>query len=113
MSNDHGSKKKIARIEVDYIADGSFYTGFTEYIGEDRLFIVTTEVTEPGNIIFIDMYLPNYRHKLKLKGRVLKSYEYSVDDTPPGMEVEYLELREYQRKVITEFIERIHSEEER
>ncbi len=99
------------RVEVDYIARGTFYTGFTKYISTEGLFITTTEVTDPGEIIFIDMYLPNYRHKLKLKGRVIKSYEYSVDDTPPGMEVEFLELREQLREVIAEFISSVRMEE--
>jgi len=104
MGNNPEIEKIEFQVEVDYIAKGTFYTGFTKYISTTGLYIITTEITQPGDIVFVDMYLPNYRHKLKLKGRVLRSSEYSYDDTPPGMEIEFIELKEHLREVIADFI---------
>jgi Tfp pilus assembly protein PilZ len=105
MMNNNSEQERIElRLEVDYIANGAFYTGFTKYLSPAGLFITTTEITTPGEIIFIDMYLPNYRHKLKLKGRVLRALEYPSDDTPPGMEVEFIELKEHLKDVIAQFL---------
>ncbi len=112
MKEDQKQEQMGLQLEVDYIAGGTFYTGFAKYITTEGLFVTTTKVAQPGEIIFMDIYLPNYRHKLKLKGRVIKSYEYSVDDTPPGMEVKFLGLREQFREVIAEFISSFQMEEE-
>lgn len=110
MEDNNGREKIEFRLEVEYIAKGTFYTGFIKSISTEGLFINTTEIAPPGEIIFIDMYLPNYRHKLKLKGKVMRSYEYSVDDVPPGIEVEFLDLKEHLRQVITQFLSSIKME---
>lgn len=104
MNNNQEQERSELQLEVEYIAGGTFYTGFTRYITTEGLFITTTEVAPPGEVIFIDMYLPNYRHKLKLKGRVLRAYEYSIDDTPLGMEIEFVELKENLKKIISDFL---------
>lgn len=112
MNNDQEQERRELQLEVEYIAKGTFYTGFTRYISTEGLFITTTEIAPPGEIIFIDMYLPNYRHKLKLKGKILRAYEYNVDDTPPGMEIEFVELKENLKEIIAKFLSSITAEKE-
>ncbi len=112
MNTSQEQERRDLRLEVEYIAKGAFYTGFTRYITTEGLFITTTEIATPGEVVFIDMYLPNYRHKLKLKGRVLRAYEYNIDDTPPGMEIEFVELKEDLKEIISDFLSSTRTEQE-
>lgn len=112
MTNNRKQEGMELRLEVDYIANGTFYTGFARELSTEGLYITTTEIVSPGEVIFIDMYLPNYRHKLKLKGRVLRACEYPENDTPPGMAVEFLELKDNFKMVISEYLSSLTNENE-
>ncbi|HEY4716962.1 MAG TPA: PilZ domain-containing protein [bacterium] len=97
-------KRKTASIEVEYIADGSFFTGFSKDISTGGIFIITSNIFKPGEKIFVDFYLPGVKHKFKLNGKVVKIVEFSNDGSVPGMEVEFFDMREDIKDILESFV---------
>jgi len=84
------SRRFTKRLEVTFSSGGSKYTGISSDLSEGGLFIRTQNGLDPGNVIDIEIYLPEDKVG-RLKGAVRRTVKTSLSFIKNGMGIEILE----------------------
>jgi len=93
-----GEKRKYGRIKID---SGKIYD-----LSEGGIYIQTTEPKRLGSLIAMELKLFEKEKAILVKGRVLRIiYQMGArQNFPPGMAVEFEELRDQEREKIRAYI---------
>lgn len=110
QENASGANRRTAErvsvaTEVGVYSDSNFYTGFTEDVSEGGLFVATYDLQPIGTRIELEFGLPGGA-EFKLVGvvRWLRDPIMAEDGMFPGMGVQFVELTEEDKALISEFV---------
>lgn len=92
--------------EVSFESADNFYTGFTEDVSEGGLFLATYDLRPIGTHLEVEFTLPT-GHIVRTEGEVrwVRDPQDEAPDAPPGMGIQFRELRPEDHAAIMEFIE--------
>lgn len=102
-------RREVTRVElcvgVGFLSDTNFYTGFTSNISEGGLFVATHMLQPVGSIITVTFALPGGA-EITTRGivRWVRDPSREDDSATPGMGVQFVGLREFDRARIRRFV---------
>lgn len=93
-------------VDIGMNTDNNFYTGLSENISEGGIFVATHFPLPIGTEVILNFSLPPTGHFVMAKGRVKWIREYNTlnEEQIPGMGIQFIELKEEDKKAIEEFI---------
>lgn len=99
------SPRAFLETEVTVESADNFYTGFTEDVSEGGLFLATYDLKPLGTQLEVEFTLPT-GHIVRTEGvvRWVRDVRDEAADCPPGMGIQFRELRPEDHAAITEFI---------
>jgi Tfp pilus assembly protein PilZ len=99
MTKAKTERRKHPRVElrciIDYLARRDFLICEMKDLSIGGVFAVTRTPLREGEIVHLDFYLPGIRHKIKLKGRVVRRVtedDAEKDGRIAGMGIEFLDV---------------------
>jgi uncharacterized protein (TIGR02266 family) len=91
-------------VDIDFIGQDNFYTGFTEDISEGGLFVATYELKPLGTEFDLVFSLPDgYEVKARAVVRWLRDPHNITEDSHPGMGLQFTEVSPEHRRAIESF----------
>ncbi len=98
--------RKGIKVELKCLERGSFSVCLTQNISGGGLFVETKKPFSLDSEVFLDFFLPGFRDKFKLKGKVIHRVterEAKKDGYVPGMGIEFIEISQANRNKIIMF----------
>lgn len=98
-------KRVTLKTSVDLQSSTNFYSGLSNDISEGGLFVATYNLLPGGTEMEIIFSLPDKGQPIRALARVMWIREHLPDsDGHPGMGLEFVELREEDRRRIVNFV---------
>jgi len=115
----HMDRREDPRIpvmmQVNYTDGEDFLTDYSTNFSRNGLFINTTQKFGPGEKIHLKFYLPGNERPVRVLGRIRwnKGGAHAVGaHTVPGIGVEFININEFNREMIDEFVDQFLFEDE-
>lgn len=108
-----GAKEErvIANIRISFKKASDFFKAYTANIGSGGLFIRTTKNLPEGSLLNLEFNLPNSDQVIHTKGKVAwaRSKDTSDEKTPPGMGIEFVDMKPDDKKLLDKYIALVKS----
>ena len=109
--DDRTSQRVPIQLLVDYHANGNYLFDFCRDLGTGGVFIETKTPLATGANVNLTFTLPDSKETLEARGRVIwVQSEVPGRNATPGMGVQFESFDNHQRKLLEEFLVRIHGE---
>jgi len=95
-----------ANIKISFKKARDFFRAYTANIGSGGLFVRTTKNLPEGSLLNLEFNLPNSNQVIHTKGKVAwaRSKEISSEEMPPGMGIEFVDMKPDNKKLLNNYI---------